>query len=46
MINIVQFKIELGSIIIKGKTSSQEIGLPCGQIQKYISELSKLTRLQ
>lgn len=46
MTNIAQFKIEPGSIIIEGKASSQGIGLPGGQTQKYISDLSKLTRLQ
>ncbi|PST78199.1 hypothetical protein B7R70_17440, partial [Yersinia pseudotuberculosis] len=39
-----QFKVTPGVTIIEGKAAAQGVGLPGGQIQKYISNLDKLTK--
>lgn len=44
MTDIAQFKVVPVSTIIEGKAASQGIGLPGGQIQKYINDLSNLIR--
>ncbi len=36
-----QFKVTPGVTIIEGKAAAQGVGLPGGQIQKYISNLDK-----
>ena len=45
MSNIAQFKIIPNSTIIEGKAAPQGVGLPGGQTQKYINNLSYLTRI-
>ncbi|TDV58619.1 RHS repeat domain-containing protein, partial [Pseudomonas sp. LP_7_YM] len=42
MSHISQFKVTPKSVIIEGKASAQGLGLPGGQTQKYITDLSNL----
>jgi hypothetical protein len=42
MTNIAQFKVSPGATIIEGRASAQGVGLPGGQMQKYITDLSDL----
>jgi RHS repeat-associated protein len=42
MTNIAQFKVSPGATIIEGRASAQGAGLPGGQVQKYITDLSDL----
>lgn len=44
MTNIARFKVKPGTTIIKGKAAPQGLGLPGGQIQKYINDLERLIR--
>ena len=44
MNNIAQFKVKPGITIIEGKAAPQGLGLPGGQIQKYINDLERLIR--
>ena len=44
MTNIVQFKVKSGTTITEGKAAPQGLGLPGGQIQKYINDLERLLR--
>ena len=44
MTNIAQFKVKSGITIIEGKAAPQGLGLPGGQIQKYINVLERLIR--
>ncbi len=43
MTNFTQFKINPGTTIIEGRAAAQGIGLPGGQVQKYILNLDDLT---
>ena len=42
--NIAQFKVKSGTTIIEGKAAPQGLGVPGGQIQKYINVLERLIR--
>ena len=44
MTNIAQFKVKSGTTIIEGKAAPQGLGLPGGQIQKYINDLERSIR--
>ena len=44
MTNIARFKVKPGITIIEGKAAPQGLGLPGGQIQKYINDLEGLIR--
>ena len=44
MTDIARFKVQPGTTIIEGKAAPQGLGLPGGQIQKYINDLERLTR--
>lgn len=45
MTNIAQFKAKPGSAIIEGYALSQGVGLPGGQLQKYINDLNNIIGL-
>jgi len=45
MTNVSQFKVKPGSVILEGRASSQGVGLPGGQIQKYRTDLNNLLDL-
>lgn len=45
MTNVSQFKVKPGSVILKGRASSQGVGLPGGKMQKYITDLNNLLDL-
>ena len=44
MTNIAQFKVKSGTTIIEGNAAPQGLGLPGGQIQKYINDLERSIR--
>jgi len=44
MTNIAQFKVKLETTIIKDKAAPHGLGLPGGQIQKYINDLERSIR--
>ena len=45
MTDFPQFKVKPGSVIVEGRASAQGIGLPGGQIQKYINNINDLIDL-
>ena len=45
MTSIAQFKVKSGSVILEGNASAQGVGLPGGQVQKYITDLNELMDL-
>ena len=44
MTNIAQFKVKSVTTIIEDKAAPQGLGLPSGQIQKYINDLERSIR--
>ncbi|YCH29940.1 RHS repeat-associated core domain-containing protein [Erwinia sp. D4-22] len=45
MTHFAQFQVRPGSVLLEGRASAQGIGLPGGQIQKYITNLDDLMDL-